>query len=103
MLLLWVCIKLRGCLELLCCGAVINVALAVGFVNGLLSLGILLTKLKIATDLVPPLETVCLVPFKGASDAGLDIHHGEKRFVGKGRNVSNSINNVLLDNNTLLW
>nr|GEU38167.1 hypothetical protein [Tanacetum cinerariifolium] len=34
------------------------------------------------TNLVPPLETVFLVPFKGASDVVLDIHHGEKRFVG---------------------
>nr|GEW80631.1 ribonuclease H-like domain, reverse transcriptase, RNA-dependent DNA polymerase [Tanacetum cinerariifolium] len=38
--------------------------------------------IQILTDLVPPLETVCLVPFKGASDVVLDIHHGEKWFVG---------------------
>nr|GEZ51621.1 hypothetical protein [Tanacetum cinerariifolium] len=25
---------------------------------------------------------MCLVPFKGGSDVILDIHHGEKRFVG---------------------
>ncbi|GJV17244.1 MDIS1-interacting receptor like kinase 2-like protein [Tanacetum coccineum] len=70
-----------------------------------------LKKLKIVTDLVPPLET-------GALDGGLDIHHNEKRIEGhiaaymKMRQRSEiapvvhrngSTNNVLLDNNMVLW